>query len=106
MSRILDLIAESRYSLLTGTTAETATVLPGWQVQGFSFSAGGSDATLVITPGGAGQKAIALSTITVKAGKTYDEPLILGRLGAGTIFTFAGGVDSYVISIFSATGSA
>ena len=76
------------------------------QVEAFSFSAGATDATLIITPGGAGQKAVALSTITVKAGKSYDDPWVLGRLGPGSSFVFAGGVDSYAIKVYYPTGSA
>lgn len=99
MSDILDVIAQTRYGLLTGTTAEAATVPANCAVEGYSFSAtSGGTATLVITPGGAGQKGIALPAITV-ATHPYDDPRVLLRLGAGTIFTFAGNVEAYVIKI-------
>lgn len=100
MSNILDAIAQSRYAVLTGTTAEAAVVPENCAVTSYSFLANSSgDATLVITPGGAGQKAVALPAITVAASGGFDDQQVLHRLGAGTIFTFAGNIKSYVISI-------
>lgn len=100
MSNILDVIAQTRLGLLTGTTAEAAVVPEGAAVEAFSFVANSAGAaTLVITPGGAGQKSTALPTITVLASGAYTKDRVLLRLGAGTVFTFAGNVGSYVIDL-------
>lgn len=94
---ILDQIAGSRYSHLAGT-AGTATVPAGFNVTGFTcISSGGG--TLVITPGGANQSAIALPTITIPATSDWLNPpanVFLGQLGGGTTFVFSG-TDSYIV---------
>lgn len=98
MSAILDDLAQSRYSHLAGTSG-TATVPEGARVIGASCAstAGG---TIVITPGGAGQVATALPTITVPAGSAWELPAhaAFGQLGQGSTIVFAG-TDAYFVAL-------
>lgn len=98
MSQILDQIANSRLAYLTGTDGP-ATVPPGAFVVAWTASAPlAGAATVDITASGPLQKPIALSTITIPAGKSDGDDQVFLRLGADTAFTFTG-TDAYRISI-------
>jgi hypothetical protein len=106
MSTFYDVIALGRYSLLAGTAA-TATVPDGAVVVAWSCSvaSGGAAGTVTITPGGAGQVASALPAVTVPPGRGVSDDQVLGRLGPGTSFVFAG-TESYLVTLAYPAGAA
>lgn len=105
MSSIFDLIAESAYSLYAGEDGEV-TVGADEAVISWSCVVDAADpaGTVVITPGGAGQTAAALPTITVPPGQNVGDDLVLLRLGKGTVFTFTG-TTAYVVNIAKRSGT-
>lgn len=85
-------VAQRRYDHATGSgTADVTVPLDAW-VTGFTFSASGGDATLVITPGGAA----ALSPITVRDGDSFDAQLLDRGQLAGATFAFTDAEDFVV----------
>lgn len=91
MSRIVDDLANSRTTYVTGSSG-TVTVPAGARVIAASAasSAGGS---VTISPGGPGQVApvAAGGAITIPASSawTLPEMMCLGQLAGGTVFVFA-----------------
>lgn len=106
MAAFFDLVAKGRYDVRAGTSG-TATVPAEAQVVSWSCScaAGGAAGSVVITPGGAGQVASALPTITVPAGRGVGDDLVMGRLGPGTTIAFAG-TEAYLVTLVLPPGAA
>ena len=89
----VNLLADRRYNPITGTGSAVETIPAGAWITGFTFTAGLTDATLVITlPDGV----TVLDTITVRAGGEWDSKIHdKGRFASGT-WAFSDTVD-YVI---------
>lgn len=99
MALFFDLLATGRYDHRAGTSG-AVTIPSGASVVAWScyVDSGDPAGTVDITPGGAGQIASALPQITAPPGVGTGDDLVMGALGGGTIFTFAG-TSSYWIRL-------
>ncbi len=102
MSSILDQIANAEWTYLAGVSG-TATVPAGSQVASFTCIGGTGGGTLVITPGGAQQKAAAGPSLPLPAGAVIEKRL-LGQLGAGTTFAFTN-TSTYLVELVKIGGA-
>lgn len=102
MSAALNLIISGRFAYKAGSAISstvTVTVPNGATVTGLMAVAKTADGSLVITPGGANQIAIAGDSIPIPTGTGFEPPAqsMFQQLGGGTTLAFTN-VDSYLVT--------
>jgi len=96
------LISGGRYSHAAGSaigTTVTVTVPSGANVTGLTCIATTAAGSLVITPGGANQSAVAQPTIPIPVNTSFEPPSqsMFQQLGGGTTLAFTN-VDAYIVT--------
>jgi hypothetical protein len=99
---ILDTLAGSRYSYDAGTSGTVTVPASKYVTAIYAYGSAAAAGSLTITPGGANQKPIAGSAITIPAGVWFVLNF-LGQLGPGSVLVFAT-TDSYYVEYATMTG--